>query len=289
MTDTTPAQPSALSQLWSAVAATAVLGVVCCGVYPLLVWGVAQTAFPHQANGSLLKRDGTPTTDDKQAAGSALIGQPFAAAGYFHPRPSAAGNGYDPTSSGGSNLGPLSDKLLNGLPAVPTTGPTTQPVVPQYDGVRLRTLHYAVDNGLAFKLVRGGVEVPLKSFQDAQGNLNDGVLVEAFPHPTTDSATVGLTAVDFRQPDGTPVQIPADAVTASGSGLDPHVSPANAAIQVQRIADARHVTAHDVAAIADQYTDGRGLGFLGEAGVNVLRANLALDAKYPVPTTQPVK
>ncbi len=293
-------QPTPVSQLWSAVAATAVLGVVCCGAYPLAVWAVAQGVFPHQANGSLLKRDGTPTTDDKQAVGSALIGQNFAAAGYFHPRPSAAGNGYDAGNSGGSNYGPLSDKLLNGAPTTQpaTAQPATQPVSPSYDGVRLRTLHYAVDNGLSFKLYRGGVEVPLKQFQDAQGNLNDEALVEAFPHPATDAADRPvLTAGDgvpghpvFTLADGSAVLIPGDAVTASASGLDPHVSPANAALQAQRVADARHVTVRQVAEVADQYTDRPGLGFIGDAGVNVLRANLALDAKYPLPaapTTQP--
>lgn len=296
-------QPSALAQLWSAVAATAVLGVVCCGAYPLLVWGVAQTVLPHQANGSLLKRDGSPTTDDKQAVGSALLGQSFAAPGYFHPRPSAAGNGYDAANSGGSNLGPLSDKLLNGLPAAPATQPATQPATWQYDGVRLRTIKYAVENGLAFKLYRDGAEVPLRQFQDAAGNLNEEALVEAFPHPTAADATAGLTVGKpddhgrvtgpvFARADGTPVRIPADAVTASASGLDPHVSVENAALQVQRIADARHVTVKQVADVADACTDGRGLGFLGDAGVNVLRANLELDAKYPLPAppaTQPGK
>ena len=287
--DTTPnpaaqSVPSFAAQLWSAVAATVILSVACCGLYPLLVWGIAQAAFPNQANGSLLTKDGRPTTDDHAAVGSALLGQAFALPGYFHPRPSAAGSGYDATASSGSNLGPTSDKLLNGVPATPATRPTTQPVTPAYDGVRLRTLHYAADNRLTFKLARAGVEVPLKQFTAADGSLNDEALVEAFPHA---AAPDGLTAGDFRTPDGRPVQIPADAVTASASGLDPHVSPANAALQARRVADARHAPVDQVTALVEQYTDRPGLGFLGEAGVNVLRLNLALDAKFPLPAATP--
>jgi K+-transporting ATPase ATPase C chain len=314
MSDNTQYSSSFVSQLWSSVAATAVLGVICCGAYPLVVWGIAQGVFPNQANGSLLKRDGSPTTDDTQAVGSALIGQSFAQPIYFHPRPSAAGNsagtsysatgGYDPTSSGGTNYGPLNDGLINGAttrPSPAATQPTTAPAVAtvaapatqpaevvSYDGARLRTLHYAVDNGLTFKLRNGGSEVPLKQFQNADGSLNDTALIDAFPHTGTD----GLTAGDFRRSDGTPVEIPADAVTASASGLDPHISPANAALQVQRVADARKVPAAKVAGLVEQYTDRAGLGFLGDDGVNVLRLNLALDAKYPLPpapATQPSK
>lgn len=90
------------------VIATVVLGVIVCGVYPLIVWGLAQAVFSHKANGSLIGRDGQPVSKDADAVGSSLIGQNFSAAYYFHPRPSSAGNGYDPTSSSGSNLGPMS-------------------------------------------------------------------------------------------------------------------------------------------------------------------------------------
>ncbi len=304
---------------------TAVLGGICCGLYPLAVWAIAQAVFPHQANGSLVKKDGSYTTKDEEAVGSALLGQNFALAGYFHPRPSGAGAGYDPTSSGGSNLGPLSDKLINGAtqtppapatqpttaPAVaaaapataPTTGPTTAPAETlAFDGVRLRTLHFASDNGLSFKLYSvkpdgTKTEVPLKQYQDGSGNLNDVALVDAFPHPESDAADRAvLVAGDFKRADGTPVEIPADAVTASGSGLDPHVSPDNAAFQAQRVADARKVPVDQVTALVAQYTDKPDLGILGDPGVNVLRLNLALDAKYPLPAppatqpaTQPAK
>ena len=320
MSDTNEPRTSMLAQLWASVASTVILGVICCGLYPVVVWAVAQGVFPNQANGSLLKRDGSPTTDDKAAVGSALIGQGFALPGYFHPRPSAAGNsagtaaaptsfsptgGYDPTSSGGSNYGPLSDELINGATltppapttqpataaaAAPATAPATAPVETlAYDGVRLRTVHYAADNGLSFKLYSvkpdgTRTEVPLKQYQDATGTLNDVALVDAFGHPPTDAAgRAVLVAGDFKRADGTPVVIPADAVTASASGLDPHVSPDNAALQSQRVADARHVPVEGVRALVEQYTDKPGLGILGDPGVNVLRLNLALDAKYPLP------
>jgi K+-transporting ATPase ATPase C chain len=318
---TKPVEPggSLLGHLLSSLSAMFVLVVICCGLYPLLVWGIAQGVFPNQANGSLLTKDGKPTVKDDDAVGSALLGQPFLLRGYFHPRPSEAGNsagptfaatgGYDPTSSGGTNYGPLNDGLLNGAttqPSAPTTptaaaaspSPATAPASTQpaevlsYDGVRLRTLHYAVDNGLTFKLRKGGVEVPLAQFRNADGSLNDTALVDAFPHPTSDAGLTGLTADSFAGPDGKPVEIPADAVTASASGLDPHISPDNAALQAQRVADARKVSVDKVTALITQYTDKPDLGILGDPGVNVLRLNLALDVKYPLPatpTTQPAK
>jgi K+-transporting ATPase ATPase C chain len=283
---------SLLGHIWASIAVTIVLGIVCCLIYPAIVWGIGHILFPIQADGSLLKKDGTFTTDDSQAVGSALIGQSFTAPGYFHGRPSAAGNGYDPTNSGGTNLGPLSDKLINGVTNAATTQPTTQPESLAYDGVRLRTIHYAVDNNIPFKLYTVSsdgtrTEVPLSKYEDSQGNLNDVALVDAFPHPTLNGDGPDkkpLIAADF----GT--LIPGDAVTASGSGLDPHISPANADIQAARVAKTRNVSVDEVKALISQYTDGPDLGFLGDPGVNVLRLNLALDAKYPIPAppaTQP--
>ena len=105
---------SFLGHIWASIGVTLVLGISCCAIYPAVVWGIGQTLFRHQANGSLVKKDGTPTTKEEEAVGSALIGQSFSAAGYFHPRPSAAGSGYDGSSSGGTNLGPLSAKLIHG-------------------------------------------------------------------------------------------------------------------------------------------------------------------------------
>jgi K+-transporting ATPase ATPase C chain len=282
---------SLLGHIWASIGATIVLGIVCCVFYPLAIWIIGHVLFPIQANGSLVKKDGTFTTDDSQAVGSYLIGQNFSAAQYFAPRPSAAGNGYDATSSGGTNLGPLSDKLINGLTTSPTP-PATQPAESlTFDGIRLRTIEYAVANNIAFHLYTQRAdgtgpktEIPVSKYVDGQGNVNQIGLVDAFPHPPTDTPDrMVVFAGDF----GTP--IPGDAVTGSGSGLDPHISPANAKLQAGRVAAARGITADKVLPLIDQYTDKPNLGFLGDPGVNVLMLNIALDNKYPMPTptTQP--
>ena len=188
-----------LRELKSAILATLVLAILLCGIYPVVVWGIAQLGFPRQANGSLINPNG-------RIIGSSLIGQPFSGERYFHPRPSAAGSdGYDATSSGGSNLGPLSQKLM--------------------DQVKERISAYRVENHI---------------------------------------------------PDGVP--IPADAVTTSGSGLDPHISVKNAELQAARIASARGISVDAVRKEISRSTQGPDLGFLGEARVNVLKLNLALDA-----------
>lgn len=263
-----------LHHLRVSIVATLVLAVICCGVYPLVVWGLSQAIFRDKANGSLIK-------DDKgQVIGSRLIGQSFTDAKYFHPRPSSAGSGYDATASGGSNLGPTSAKLLNG-----TTKPTTQPnpkggdPLPgpdavDFDGVKLRILLYCQENNIALL----EPSQPLKTFVDDKGNYDQVKLIKAF-----NDDTAPLTFKPAKE-------IPADAVTGSASGLDPHISLANAAIQVARVAEARKVKPEQVQKLVDENTDGRGLGFLGEPGVNVLTLNLALDKAYPVapaPTTQP--
>jgi K+-transporting ATPase ATPase C chain len=141
--------------------------------------------------------------------GSELIGQPFARPEYFHPRPSAAGNGYDGTASGGTNKGPTDAKLADTLIA------------------------QAVDSAVKLD---GGVKG----------------------------------------------RIPSDLVTASGSGLDPHISPASALLQVERVARARHADSAVVRALVERHAEGRQFGFLGEPRVNVLRLNLALDSIAPV-------
>lgn len=186
------------SELRPAIMGTLVLAAVTCGAYPLLVTGIAQTAFKHQAAGSLI------TDKDGKVIGSALLGQNFAADHYFHPRPSAAGAGYDAASSGGSNLGPTSQKLN--------------------DAIKERLATYRTKNGLAA------------------------------------DATV-----------------PADAVTASGSGLDPHISVKNAELQTARVAKARNLSIEKVKELITGSTTQPDLGILGDAGVNVLKLNLALD------------
>jgi K+-transporting ATPase ATPase C chain len=285
---------SLLGHIWASIGVTIVLGIICCAIYPAVIFFIGQAVFPVQANGSLVKKDGTFTSDPSQAVGSALIGQSFSAPQYLHPRPSNAGAGYDATDSGGTNLGPLSDKLIDGVTTPATTQPTTQPESLSYDGVRLRTIHYGVDNSISFKLYTQRAdgtgpqaEVPISKFEDSQGNLNDVALVDAFPHPPTDTPDrMVVVAGDFS------TLIPGDAVTASGSGLDPHISPANAKLQAARVAKARGLTVDQAQAVIDQHTDGPNLGVLGDPGVNVLLVNLALDAKYPMPappSTQPSK
>jgi K+-transporting ATPase ATPase C chain len=250
-----------LAHIKTSVIATLVLAVIVCGLYPVIVWGLSQVIFHDKANGSLI------TDKDGKVIGSRLIGQNFADAKYFHPRPSAAGNGYDGTASGGSNLGPTSAKLING-----TTKPTTQPNprggdpirgpdAVDFDGIKLRILRYCNENGIAFD-----AKPSLDKFKDAEGELDEAKVVKAF--------------ADGKQPLViTPKEpIPADAVTASGGGLDPHISPANATLQAPRVAKARGMSLDDVRRLIDVNTDRRDLGILGEPGVNVVTLNLALDA-----------
>lgn len=187
-----------LNQARPAIVMVGLFTLVLGGAYPLAVTGIAQGLFSNQANGSLI-RDA-----DGQVVGSALIGQPFAEAGYLHPRPSAAGDGYDAAASSGSNLGPLNPDL---------------------------------------------------------------------------KTAVAERAVAIRAEDGAGV-IPADAVTASGSGLDPDISPAYARLQAQRIANARGVRLEQVQGIIDAQTEGALLGFIGQPHVNVLLTNRALDARF---------
>jgi len=207
-----------LKQLKISIKITLVTLVIVSFAYPAIIFVIAQIAFPKQANGSLV-RDSSGTI-----VGSALLGQNFAKAQYFQPRPSAAGNGYDPTQSGGTNLGPTSDKLINGTP----------------------------------KLINGK---PNPSYFEGVKNLAD----------------------DYRATNGLPAgaAVPVDAVTRSASGLDPDISPENAALQVARVAKARGVDAATIQTVVDQNTEQRDLGFLGEPRVNVLLLNLAIDSKYP--------
>ncbi len=188
-----------LTEFGRSIVATLFFAVILCGLYPLVVYGVAKVFFPYQAYGSLLV--------DKSGSvrGSALLAQNFTGAQYFHPRPSAAGaNGFDPTSSGGSNLGPTSSNLVANI---------TQNLA-----------NYRGENGLV-----------------------------------------------------TNAPVPADAVTASASGLDPHISVANAELQVPRVAKARGLSEDRVRELVQQNTRGRDLGVFGERRVNIMTLNFALD------------
>jgi K+-transporting ATPase ATPase C chain len=189
-----------VKELTTSILATLVFAVVLCGLYPVVVWGLSQLVFPHQANGSLIENA------DRKIVGSELLGQNFSGVKYFHPRPSAAGaNGYDAANSSGSNLGPSSQKLI--------------------DAVKDRVAAYRSENGLAMDAL-----------------------------------------------------VPGDAVTTSGSGLDPHISPKNALLQAPRVAKQRRLNEDVVKAEIARATAGPSLGVFGEAGVNVLQLNLALDA-----------
>jgi K+-transporting ATPase ATPase C chain len=261
-----------LIELKSSILSTLILLLICSGVYPVIVWGAGQLLFSHKANGSLIEKD-------NKVLGSQLLGQPFSSDKYFHPRPSAAGTGYDASASSGSNLGPTSDKLVNGAVSSVVIAPATKAAdYLAFDGLRLRAIHYAVENGISFKLYTvaadgARTEVPLSQYQDAQGNLNDVALVNAFPHADDKPEKTPLIADAFS------TLIPGDAVTSSGSGLDPQISVENAHLQTARVAKARGLAVPDVEAEIAKATDGRQLGIFGEAGVNVLKLNLALDAR----------
>ena len=229
---------------------TIVLGLL----YPAVMTGVSELIFPKQANGSLVTVSG-------KVVGSSLIGQPFAKPEYFHPRPSAAGSGYDATASSGSNLGPTSAKLLHGT----TKMDDKKNEIVDFDGINLRIVHYCVENDIPYES-----SVPLDQFKDSHGDLDDVKLIKAF---NDDKAPLLFSA---KSP------IPPDAVTASASGLDPHISPANAETQAARIAKARGVSPDQVKQLIPQSTDGADLGFLGEPRVNVLMLNVALDQHFAV-------
>jgi K+-transporting ATPase ATPase C chain len=205
-------------QMRPAIMSVLVMTVVFGLLFPLAITAVAQVAFRHQANGSLIEQGG-------KVVGSELIGQNFTAPGYFHPRPSAAGSGYDASASSGTNLGPTSDKLINGIHKKLPNGKDDPG---NYDGIKDLAAAYRKENGM---------------------------------------------------PDNAPV--PADAVTRSGSGLDPEISPANADLQVGRVAKARGLTEDQVRSLVGENTAGRTFGILGEPRVNVLKLNLVLDQAAP--------
>lgn len=208
-TSTSPFVRAAGSGARMLLAFTVLLGLA----YPLAITGASQLAMPWQAQGSLITAQGEPTTSRADAVGSAIIGQPFAGDGWFHPRPSAAGEGYDPLASGGTNLGPFNEDLI-------------------------------------------------ASISDRQQAL---------------AAELDVPVLD----------LPADAVTASASGLDPAISPAYAALQVPRIAAARGLAESDVSALVHEHTTDRTGGMLGDPYVTVLPLNVALEQAAPTGTMEP--
>jgi K+-transporting ATPase ATPase C chain len=223
-------------------------------VYPVVMTGLSEAIFPRQSKGSLVTVNG-------KIVGSSLIGQPFTKPEYFHPRPSAAGNGYDATQSGGSNLGPTSAKLLHGT----TKMDDKKNEVVDFDGIDDRIVHYCVDNDIPFES-----SVPLDQFKDSHGDLDDVKLIKAF---NDDKTPLVFTPK---------APIPQDAVTASASGLDPHISPANAEMQATRVAKARGVSEDQIKQLIPRFTERPDWGFLGEPRVNVLLLNVALDQRFLV-------
>jgi potassium-transporting ATPase KdpC subunit len=222
--------------------------------YPAVMTGISELILPARANGSLVIVNG-------KVVGSSLIAQGFTKPEYFHPRPSAAGNGYDATASGGTNLGPTSAKLLHGTTKRDEKGEE----IVDFDGIEDRIVHYCLENDIPYES-----SVPLDQFRDSHGDLDDVKLIKAF---NDDKTPLLFTAK---------VPIPQDAVTASASGLDPHISPANAEIQAARVAKARGASADHVKQLISQFTDRADLGFLGEPRVNVLKLNIALDQRFPM-------
>jgi len=202
-----------LKVLLPAFRATIVLSVLTGIIFPLVITGIAQSLFPNQANGSLV------SSPDGKVVGSRLLAQRFVQAKYFHPRPSAAGSGYAGEASSGSNLGPTSDKLINGVVDDPKTKADES-----FAGIKQLSEIYRQENQLP---------------------------------PTT--------------------LIPVDAVTRSGSGLDPDISEANAVMQAARVAKSRSMTSEQVVSLINKVKSERDLGILGEPRVNVLTLNLALD------------
>lgn len=185
-----------LIALWFTLVTTVMFGIL----YPLAITGLAQVLFPSKANGQLIERNG-------KLVGSRIIGQSFAGPGYFHSRPSAAGTGYDATSSSGSNLGPTNKALLDRVKA----------------------------------------------------------------------------DVEKAKAEDSTAPVPIDLVTASGSGLDPHISPAGAEFQIPRVARERKIGEADLRALVQKFTEGRQFGIFGEPRVNLLELNLELDRTHPLP------
>jgi K+-transporting ATPase ATPase C chain len=248
-------------QLLPAAMLTLVLAVLTGLVYPLAVWGIGQVTFKYRADGSFITRNG-------QVVGSALIGQNFLDKSgnpdpkYFQPRPSDAGSGYNAASSSASNLGPGDARLVGNIPGLNTDDPTKNVYATPSDP-------YCVPVQATDK---DGNDVTDPSGNAVYEKNKDGTYV-------CNSNTVPERLLAYRALNhlAATVKVPVDAVTASDSGLDPDISPANADLQAARVAAARHLSAGQVTTLIKNHTNGRQLGFLGEETVNVLDLNLALD------------
>jgi K+-transporting ATPase ATPase C chain len=246
-----------LTSLAMFVVLTVLLGVI----YPFAVYAIGQVGFKNQAEGSLVTVNG-------QVVGSKLIAEDFTSPQYFQPRPSKAGtgfdgNGYDAGASAASNQGPSNPNLIGNVPGVNidgTTNPYATPTDPRCVPVP------ATD--------KDGNDVTDKNGNAVYEKNKDGTYV-------CNPGTVPQRVLAYRAENGlaASVKVPVDAVTASFSGLDPDISVANARLQASRVARVRHLTVDQVLALVSKHTDGRGLGFMGEPGVNVLELNLALDGR----------
>ncbi|MFC4014095.1 potassium-transporting ATPase subunit C [Nonomuraea purpurea] len=272
--------PGWLRRHLAALRAVAVLTVLLGLLYPLVTTGIAQVLFNHQANGSIVRAGG-------KDVGSALIGQSFTDADgnavkkYFQSRPSAAGAGYDPTSTGASNLGP--EDIVDTLPHGADKG--RQSLLTQVCARSKAAGELEGVSGARPYCTPDGVGAVLKVLPDRAVSVNQpcpaapfiptyqGLKVEC-AKPGEDYAA-GRT-IPVRGNAGTPA-VPADAVTASGSGLDPHISVAYAELQAPRVARERGLDRAEVDRLIRAHTSGRALGFMGESAVNVLELNLALD------------
>jgi len=248
-----------VSSIFMLLGLTVVLGFG----YPLLVTGLAEIGFGHQANGSLVYRDG-------KLVGSSLLGQSFTGKSgnpipkYFQPRPSAAGTGYNATESSATNLGPSNPLLIGFVAGVNTVG---------LDGQRSATNPFATaSDPTCVPTDPKGNPVTSPTPGQTYARTKDAAYV-------CDPNTVPERAIAYRSFNGlaADASVPVDAVTASASGLDPDISVANALDQVPRVARVRHLSVHEVLGLVHRYTSGRQLGILGEPSVNVLELNLALE------------
>lgn len=284
---------SLVRQHWAALRALLVLTVIVGIGYPLFIWLVAQIpGLKDKADGSIIEVGGKPV-------GSSLIGQLFTDSKgnplpqYFQSRPSAAGDGYDPLSTSASNLGPESIVDAPDKPSLLTQVCTRSKAVGALDGV---------DGARPFCTGDGvGAVLSVIGPRDAHGSVVHPTTVVSVNEPCDTTTRPFLDSYegvrvqcaksgeDYSIGQIVPIKgaaaspaVPADAVTASGSGLDPNISPAYADLQIARVAKTRGVSPDQIRQLVADHTDGRTLGVFGEARVNVLELNIALDQKFPI-------